>query len=747
MSTRKWREVSRVLPCPACGKPDWCAWTEDGWLKCERATEAPAGMNRVVAKGGGALFRPDDDRPPPKRKAPDARQREGATSKTPTVYTNSRLAIRALDQKLGAECASQWEYHDAHGNPVGLVARWNARDGKDKTYRPISRTPDGWVIGAMPEPRPLFRLPDLLAEKPDGVVWVVEGEKCADTGKDLGLLATNIAGGCKAAGKADWFTLSGRDVVVLPDNDHPGEHYAQEVTRRALAAGARSVRIARLIDLWPEMPQGGDLADLVEHRSNDLDVLRNQLLALATTTNPERIESPEATTKWRPFPTETLPEPMRSLIVEGAIAIGCDHSYIALPLLAAAAAAIGATHRIRLKPGWEEPAILWTAFVGESGTMKSPAFRLALAATHRIQAEAMRVNELARAKWKSDLSERKRNKDSDSSLRELVEPTDRRVIVADTTTEALAPLLRDNPRGLLLARDELNGWLSGFDRYAKTGRVSADLTHYLAMHGGDPLTVDRKTSKPIFVPSAAVCITGGIQPGILQRAVTREHRDSGLLARLLLAMPPRQQKRWTLSEVSEHAKATTETVFRRLHEMPLPVDEEGVAKPDTLTLSPEAQAQWAAFVDEHGAQQVDLVGDEAAAWGKIEGSAARLTLVIHLFRWSADDPTLRDPMVVDEPSIEAGIRLARWFGTEALRVYEMFSESDHERERRELIEWIKVRGGVVTARDLQRGPQRFRSSSETAETALQDLVESGYGQWEMRETGGRPVKVFHLFER
>lgn len=58
MSRRDWTPVTLDAPCPACGKDDWCAWTTKGWLKCERATEAPPDLVFVKLKHGGALFRP-----------------------------------------------------------------------------------------------------------------------------------------------------------------------------------------------------------------------------------------------------------------------------------------------------------------------------------------------------------------------------------------------------------------------------------------------------------------------------------------------------------------------------------------------------------------------------------------------------------------------------------------------------------------------------------------------------------------
>lgn len=96
-------------------------------------------------------------------------------------------------------------------------------------------------------------------------------------------------------------------------------------------------------------------------------------------------------------------------------------------------------------------------------------------------------------------------------------------VVSDTTVEALAPILQANPRGLLLARDELAGWIGSFDRYAGKGGAGADSANWLSMFNAESIIVDRKTGVPrtIHVSQAAVCVTGGIQPGILQRASER----------------------------------------------------------------------------------------------------------------------------------------------------------------------------------------------------------------------------------
>jgi hypothetical protein len=117
--------------------------------------------------------------------------------------------------------------------------------------------------------------------------------------------------------------------------------------------------------------------------------------------------------------------------------------------------------------------------------------------------------------------------------------------------------------------------------------------------------------------------------------------------------------------------------------------------------TPNAEEAWGRFYDAHAAEQADLTGDLAAAWVKLEQYAARLALVIHYARWAAGE--VADELRLDRQSIEAGIALAEWFKYEARRVYCVLDQTDPERERRELVEWIERRGGMVTAREVQRG--------------------------------------------
>lgn len=685
------------------------------------------------------------------------------------TFPTARDAVAELERRHGPRTAS-WTYTNAVGDPVGVVVRWNTPAGKD--VRPVSIRADrsGWCIEGMPTPRPLYRLPELLAALSDRV-FVVEGEKAADAAQSVGLMATTSPHGSNSASKADWTPMAGRDVVVLPDRDDAGERYAADVARLAMAAGAKSVRVVRLAELWAGMPVKGDMADFVEHRGRDSEQIRAEVEAQADKAEPVHVTpKAPAVPAFKPFPVDVLPEPVRGFVSQAAMAIGCDTSYIALPLLSGLAAAIGNTRRIALKRGWTEPAIVWTAIVGESGTMKTPAFKLAMKATRKAQDAAFKQHESAVAAWEvqqqryeAELASWKQRaakggSDGSEPPDKPVRPIARRLLVSDTTTEALAPILQGNPRGVLLARDELAGWLGSFDRYAKAGKAGADSAHWLSMHNGEEMTIDRKTGIPptIRVPSASVSITGGIQPGILRRALGQEHHESGMAARVLYAMPPRKAKRWTEADLDAESEAAMAAVFGRLFSLAMEVDPQSEdplspdLRPQLVRLAADGKRAWVAFYDQHASEQVNLSGDEAAAWSKLEGYAARLALVVHLTRWAAGDATLRDSALVDEASIAAGVVLTRWFGDEFRRVHAILSESDEGRESRRLVEWIERNGGSVTVRDLTRGPREYRGDPERAADALGDLVAAGVGRWELDDHAGgrgRPADRFRLLSR
>ena len=654
--------------------------------------------------------------------------------------------ILGESRRIGGVPSSLYVYHDQDGQVAFCVIRFDTGPDK-KTFRPISLI-DGRL--QMSDPGgllPLFRL-HLLGQ--NSQLFLVEGEKTAVALLSIGIMATTTAHGASAPGKSDLLPLADRDVVIWSDNDEAGRAWEDKLVD-LLGKLARRPRV-RLLQV-SGLPPKGDAYDFIEQKRRDglADLqIKEEIEALLL--GGEVVEFPDRIVETQPFPTEAYPEPVASFIRCAAKAIGCSPAFVGCPLLAAFASLIGNTRQVELKRGWTEPSIIWTVIVGDSGTLKSPAFRLVMKPLHEMQFKAMKEHAEAVRDFKAEMiryehaCHKWKKSGAGDPPHEPAPPPEPRLIVSDTTFEALAPILQNNWRGLLLACDELASWVNSFDRYAKG--QGADEGRWLSVHAGDALIVDRKTGpiKTIVVPRASISIAGGIQPETLARVLGRQHRETGLAARLLMVMPSEPIKRWRDDDIPPELEAQIADIMDKLRELQPQQTIEG-PEPITLRLTPEAKTLWVEFYNSNASEQAKLARDLSAVWSKLEGYAARLALVIHCLRQACEDRSVDRLDFVDEISMAAGIKLSRWFGAEARRIYGLVLDGDEStKELRELIRIIEHRSGIVSVREWQR--IRSHPTALLAEQELQQLVDAGFGVWYQppQTAKGRPQsKRFRLY--
>jgi hypothetical protein len=506
-----------------------------------------------------------------------------------------------------------------------------------------------------------------------------------------------------------------------------------------------------------------DAAKLPGDRGHKLEANNAAEPASGNTTRAKPAEKRGSVTvaAYRPFPIELLPQRWADVVQNIADTTGGDPAYAALPTAAAFASAIGNSRRLRggNKRGWHVPAIVWTVNIGVSGSGKSPPPNLALrpikrreAKLYHEHAEAMTDYEVDCQRHDLEVKLWKGRKGVGETPIKPKAPIAERCLVGDTTLEALAPILRDNPRGLLLHRDELAGWFGSFDRYAGKGKASADAAQWLSIFDGDTIIIDRKTGgQRIYVPAATISVCGGIQPDTLKRALSHEHRANGLAARLLFAHPPRKPKQWSESDIDLGIEQRYIEVLDRLYELQPDEDEHGDPCPVIIGMTHDAKQRYVRFYNEHNLEQAMLDGDLAAAWTKLEQYPLRLGLVIHLVRWASGDPHAESELV-DEASIEAGIELTKWFAHEAERVYAVLDEAVVDQEMRELVELIHRHGGRIRVRDVQHALVRYRGQggAKEVEADLNAITAAGLGDWIVVEpgpAGGQPAREFVLRDR
>ena len=428
---------------------------------------------------------------------------------------------------------------------------------------------------------------------------------------------------------------------------------------------------------------------------------------------------------WQPFPIDVLPGPVQRLCLEGAASMNSDTSVFALPALVCAASAIGNQFRVSLKESWNEPAILWGTIIGDSGDKKSPALQQVVQPIQDRQTAAFA--EAAAAKLENPNA-----------------PDAERCLVSDVTVEALAARLEKAPYGLLVFVDELAGWFKGMGQYKSGG--SNDVQSWLCFYDGRTMTIDRKTGqRTIHIPRASVCVCGGIQRKTMTTVMTSDNLDTGLIARLLMAMPPKHHDRWTEDSLSRETAVKWNEAITQLFLLRREQGATGNLTSPIVTLDTSAKAVWIEFYNRRAeAMEQEICDALRSAYRKLEGGAARLALVVHSLRWASGEFGPERLFQLDVDSMLAGIALSDWFLVEADRVYNAMLHDNKATEFDDLTNWIRGRGGSITAFELSRLKKSKFPTTTNAKKVLDRLVNEGRGTWSKSGSSkrGRPTEVF-----
>lgn len=486
----------------------------------------------------------------------------------------------------------------------------------------------------------------------------------------------------------------------------------------------------------------------------------------ATWPDPQPI--PEGLAPVAPFDYAMLPDRLRPWVADVADRMQCPPDFVAVPMVAALGNLIGRRCAIRpqARSDWQEFPNLWGCIVGRPGMMKSPAMMAALAPLVRLEARALEEWTAAQGQWKAETEIAKaradaRRSEATKALRKnpdaLVDvasflgaeeeeaPTLRRYTVASATVEALAEKLIENPRGLLVVRDELPGWLAGLDR-----EDAAELRAFLmtGWNGKDGWTFDRIARGHRRVPAVCLGVVGGAQPGplgeYLRAAMRGGASDDGMLARFGLLVWPETGDKW--KNVDRYpdgpAKDAAFGVFADLDGFdPLArgAELEGEDGPPFLRFDPEALE---AFTEWRTGFEAELrTGDLYPALeshlAKYRKLVPALALTFHL----ADGHT--GP--VGFASTLRALHWSAYLQTHARRCYGIAHDGEADTARR-IME--RVRKGDLArdgfgSRDVWRPGWSGLADQKRVAEALELLVELGHLEAWQEPTRGR-VKTLYV---
>lgn len=485
----------------------------------------------------------------------------------------------------------------------------------------------------------------------------------------------------------------------------------------------------------------------------------------AITPIPFKAEWPEPAPR---FLRQEFPSPPELLLVEifgpkwakwisqAAEAKSSPPDYVVAGLLATAGATIGNSRWSSPWQGWAEPPILWTMVIGSPSSNKSPGLdavldplkhtenvlRKEVEALLNTWRERADVAKIAESEWKSKVKDALKDGKEPPAKPKAANPGQEpflpRLSIADATVERLAVIVAKQPRGTLLARDELAGWLHGMTRYSGGG---SDRPFWLEAYGGRGYTVERMGRDPVHIDRLSIGVVGGIQPDRLKSLLIQSD-DDGLLARFLPIWPePAPIKRpREFGEAGFFERALT-----KLLSLQMIPEETEPARPWIISFDDEARDLLDIFRVSVRSWENGAEGLLLSFIGKSPGFAVRLSLVLAYLDWAAG--TGAEPHDITADHFNRATKFVETYALPmARRAYADASVSKPERTARKLISIIREQSWKsFTSREALRLDRAGLATASDMNPALAVLEEANViraVEGADSPKGGRPMRLY-----
>jgi hypothetical protein len=452
------------------------------------------------------------------------------------------------------------------------------------------------------------------------------------------------------------------------------------------------------------------------------------------------IDPPE---KMPTFPVEIFPTTIQRFVREVAAAVSCPIDFPCLFVLAAAATAIGTSRAIEVSRKWLECPRMYLALVADPGEAKSPAMDMVCEPIYRKQREAWKRYEQKKiqyeeelAKWEGrvKLAGRKGHENLEVGAKDP-KPIAPHFYTGDATTESLAVILKETPRGIAMIRDELTSWVSSLNQY-KAGGKGSDRQFWLSCWAGSTAKVDRKgpdgEGRTLLVDHPFVTVCGNIQPDMLGELCDEKARQDGFMHRVLFSYPGSGKWPERIGEsLSSEAEAIWSVAVDRLYQMEMTPGPNGFNAPVVVHMSPEGRRIAAQWYRDHAQERnrsgfsLRLVGP----WAKMKAYYFRIALIIHCLRLVCEEGAGEQ---VDQDTFLATGEAMKYFKPHCRRVYDALEDTAEDKKLLAMVEWIKTReGGRATVQDIMQG--HWAKNAKTAKALVAELHDRQYGQIEKQK--------------
>lgn len=388
--------------------------------------------------------------------------------------------------------------------------------------------------------------------------------------------------------------------------------------------------------------------------------------------------------------------------------------YVASVLLAAVGAIGGKRFVVRVNNDWYEPVITWSAMIGPPSSGKTPAIRPVLSHLQEIQ------NERIRAYEKGDNADLPMQ--TSAEAQDIHEATSgpSRLLVNDSTVEALAKVEAQSPDGMLVVRDELSGLIESLERYSRGG----DRAYYLEAWQCGGFSIDRVRAGSILIQNHLFAVFGGIQPDRLRSLLVKSGDDDGFAARLLLFWPdPVPPGPVPLGSDHGQMKLALDKLERFLRSY----QEQRIL----LTLTADSYLEFSYWYEHIDGPRMGQDGKIGSALGKMKGQLLRLAGHLHLLDWAFSEANQFSSDINAQTMQRAVALVETYFVEQVHRLYKGTSLSNPELIARDIVLQARERGlSRINIRDARRtwgiGGAHKKDAVQNFRAAASILVEGGW---------------------
>ena len=467
--------------------------------------------------------------------------------------------------------------------------------------------------------------------------------------------------------------------------------------------------------------------------------------------------------------TDLLPPSLSAYVADCSNRMRVPPEMIATPLLVALGSVFG--KKVCVQPrskdtNWIEYPNFWGVSILPPAMLKSPSLNAAMKFINELEAQAQHEYANAMAAWDSDERVRRleiklmetnartalRSGDRLGAKRQLDRasqvkpPVRKRFVISDATPEARLEILCENPNGVLLLRDELDGHIA---QLKKDGYENARAQELQFFDGHQDYSDDRIKRGSHIAEGPRMALYGNLQPAKVEKYLMEMHKggsDDGYIQRMLqLAVQPTISEEFELLDIrpSLEAEGAIRDLFKAAQSMRL--DRNSLTQrimPKVLKFDPDAQVEFDQFFValENKLRSGGISNPVIAAhFGKYRGTLPKLALVMAL----AIDPFATS---ISLEAFRRAFSLLLFYRAHAIRIYGVVTRGDLS-SAYELFERIK-RGQLNDCfnprDDIQRKEwQGLRTISEV-DAAIDLLVKHNHLRIVEVATNGRSKRTVQI---